>query len=704
MVSLSASLYVLAAMVSVAEAAPWQHYHRVDLAVSGCQTLIQSQNAGWKAKNFCQTKNQPALGSMAWCLENTPNDGAKQRFLELCESKNNVTLTMSQLDDAYTNASSYLVTNPVKLVEGYNLSIPAPFPIKFTEAQYTGAYTAAVERYINYNYAVWFGIGMLLYWFGIMFIAGLYRLTKFVVPRLFQKLNNPVINKYRKYVTLPALFATQHVNPEIRGRWFCWLVPTRWEALMVAGYLVLVITFNAWGYKYSPDNIYFKTAGKLRAKETANRTGITALWLIPQLVLFAGRNNFMQWVTGWLYSRFVYIHKWIARCAVVLVLVHGVAYTISAGGVSSDKYQSWMAEPYVRWGIVSLVCGGLLVFHSLFFFRYLNYEIFLGSHILFAVFFIIGGWRHADNRGYGQYMYAAVAVWGFDRAVRLGRLCAFGIHRAQVQLVGGDTLRVTTPRPKWWLPQPGCHAFIHFVRPTMFWQSHPFTVVDHATDADGEGTMTLYLKVKGGVTHGLYKYLQKCPGQKAEIPVTVEGPYGTRIPLDRYDNAVFVTGGHGIPGLYYQARDIVSKQGKTRVKFYWTIRHYLAIEWFYHELQQLNNDRVDTVIYVTQPLDLLTPIGTNTSELQMLDEKKSDADPLVDYVALLKLRLDFVEFREGRPSADELVATECREAQGLIAFTTCGSGTLVDATRKAIADNFELAKGRVDYYEQAQIW
>ncbi|CAN3486551.1 ferric/cupric reductase transmembrane component 2 [Diutina catenulata] len=703
MVSLSTLLLVSCA--GLVEAMSWsvQHY---DIATCWACTGLIGMETRWEkghhdSSDFCSVKNQPALGSIAVCLDHMPNpEHTKQRYVESCMEDYEIELTLDELVQAGENATQYLVFNPSKTIEGWNKSMPAFVPIGFSQDDYDMAYKSSLGRWINMDWSMWYGIALFGYWFVIMFVAGLYNALFFVAPGFVKRLQNPAINWWRKHVTLPALFSEQHVNPTLRWKFFAWVVPTRWEAVMVGIYLGLVIVFNAEGYHAYDKNIYWHNRSQMMGKLMAQRSGIASMFMIPQLILFAGRNNFMQWVTRWSYSRFVYIHKWIARVCVILVGVHAIGYTCRTGSFNSKAYKEWMTEGWFIWGIVSTVVGFVMLVQALYFIRHLNYEFFLLCHIIFAVFFIVGGWIHCAYQGYELWFYAAIAVWCFDRAVRLARLALFGVRKANVQLVG-DTLRVTVERPSYWKPFPGCHAFIHFIRPSIFWQSHPFTIVEDAAEADGSGTITLYLKVKGGVTHGLYKYLSQCPGNAAKIPVSIEGPYGNRKPLDRYDTAVFVAGGHGIPGLYAQARDIISKASKTKVKFYWVIRNYQAIEWFYPELQKFNNDKLDTVVFVSQPVELVTPIASETSST---DEKKSDEEKTVDYLEALKQKFTHIDFREGRPSCDALVASEIAESEGTIAFTTCGAGTLVDSTRRAVAQHFDSSKHRVDYFEQAQIW
>lgn len=237
-------------------------------------------------------------------------------------------------------------------------------------------------------------------------------------------------------------------------------------------------------------------------------------------------------------------------------------------------------------------------------------------------------------------MIATVSVWVFDHVVRLARLASFGLRTAQVQLIANETVKVTVSRPAWWIPFPGCHAFIHFMRPTCFWQSHPFTIVDSVVETR---TITFYLKVKGGMTHGLYQYLAKQPSQTASIKVSVEGPYGNPVAINRFESSVFIAGGNGIPGLYYEATSIAKRFGEARsIKFYWVIRHYRTLEWFYQELQKLKDlPSITPIVYVTQPhIGLTEPISATLTddelEQEEEQEKKSDSYEKEDYIVKLR--------------------------------------------------------------------
>lgn len=696
--------------VVLASAQGFKIYHKDDLAVETCETLLTKSAKLFPSKDkkkYCNVDNQPALGSMAHCVSEIPYKHSVEAFIKSCSKFG---LTRDQFGQAYDNATKYII-NPKK-EPGFNKTKLSYKPVMVPQKKLLGGWHSAIGRYMNFNRSHWYGIVLLSYWFVVLFVAGICNYAYFLFPGVVKSTKGKFVNNFRKYITLPATFKKMHAEHVTFLRIFQWLVPTRLETILLVAWFAMALGFNVSNYAHDKPNLYWPdmTAAEMGMK-IADRTGIIVLYIIPQLILFAGRNNFMLWFSGWHYSRFVEIHKWLARASFLLVVVHAVGMTYN-GKAKPGKYERRNTEEYVRWGYVSLVAASIMVFHSLLVLRKTRYELFVLTHIILACLFIIGGWRHCEERLFAQYFIAAVAVWVFDRVLRLGRLFAFGVRKAEVELKANETVKVTVTRPKYWKPFPGCYAFIHFVRPTCFWQSHPFTIVE---DAVNDNTITFYLKVKGGVTHGLYQYLSKQPGHRATIKVLVEGPYGQRTAIDKFDNAVFFAGGNGVPGLYYEAKSLCQRAvDKQRVKFYWVIRHYKSLEWFYEELLKFKDTRAEVVIYVTQAqAGLVYPIGEDASSeteeksaSEDAEEKKNEvADgPMEDYSESLKKQLSFIEFREGRPSAEELVRTELAEAHGSIGFATCAHGSMVDDTRRAIAKHINTTNHRVDLFEQMQIW
>lgn len=689
-------------------------YHKADLSVTACKTLFKKvlYFEETDAKAFCNVDNQPALGSMAHCLKLSPHPKAIETFLKDCSSFG---LTEKDFNQAYDNATDYLVSN-FTADPDFNATQIYTKPIGLKKAKVDAGYRSAVDRFYNYNWSTWFGTALIGYWFFIVLVAGFCNLLYFIAPAFVKSLNYGFINFFRKYISLPATGRSKHLEHKSFLRIFQWIAPTRLETILICGWLIMALVFQIVHINFIQPDLFWIDRGTGVGRKLADRTGVISLFLMPELILFAGRNNFLQWISGWSYSRFSLLHRWISRACTILVIIHAVGMTYNGKGLG--KYETRNAKPYVQWGFVATICACIMCFQSLLVFRKKNYELFLLIHIIMAIFFVVGVWHHAGSadQGYIQWSYASVAIWAFDRFVRILRLISFGVKKANVTLIADETLKVIVPKPSHWKSFPGCHAFIHFLKPTCFWQSHPFTIVNSHLE---DNTIIFYLKVKGGMTHGLYQYLSNQPDNKAMINVMIEGPYGNRLPTRKFDTNILLAGGNGIPGLYSEISDLSKTNSHT--KLYWIIRHYKSIEWFYDELKALENLNVETIIYVTQPhvgLDgpiggfATGPIGGGEVDADDIDEvknEKSDAsaseddDLSNDHILQLKQNLNHIEFREGRPLVDDLVKSEISQANSSIAFVTCAHANLVDSTRKSIANNLSTEK-RVELFESNQAW
>lgn len=358
----------------------------------------------------------------------------------------------------------------------------------------------------------------------------------------------------------------------------------------------------------------------------------------------------------------------------MLVVIHAACFT--AIFIATNRVKKEYLETYMIWGAAATYAGLVIWVQSILYFRRNWYEVFLIIHIVMAALFIGGAWIHVDRFGYVWFLYATVAIWCFDRAVRVARLIHFGFPKATVSLLANDTLKVVVRRPHFWPAIPGGHAFIHFLRPSCFWQSHQFTFT---VSPDSDDNVVIFCKVKGGVTHGLYQYLHSHPGKTTQIRVTLEGPYGEPTHAKVYDSAVFVAGGSGIPGIYSEALDLALSrsfhESNKLIKLYWVVRDYDSLFWFYDEISALRNTNIQCTICVTRPTlytdyDVQDEVLENTLAEQSSAEESLHQDKKLGSVDLIgverlnsgiinkiKNGLDHVTFLEGRPSVENLVRT-----------------------------------------------
>lgn len=149
-----------------------------------------------------------------------------------------------------------------------------------------------------------------------------------MTPGFVDRRTGPVSNLWRKHVSLPAAFRHSR-NEEANGMWmFDFLVPSQLGLLVILGFFILTAIVCSVGIHYHLNDPVFATRLQGILRYVGDHSVTLALVFMPLVILFARRNNFLQWITGWSYSRFNIFHKLIARIAFLLGFSHAVAYTV----------------------------------------------------------------------------------------------------------------------------------------------------------------------------------------------------------------------------------------------------------------------------------------------------------------------------------------------------------------------------------------
>lgn len=691
--------------------------HQVQVPHYVCRVMLSSTVLfttpnSEKLQNYCNPDNLLTLGSISHCLIDNfdHNLDSINDFLSFCN--NNISL--KQFYDGYNQSKSIItappsgsdfLANSTSLPPGvYSSPKPYNLPIKFKQKDVLQQFKANWNGFNQTNYSIWFGLSLILYWVLIILIATVNNWSYWIIPNLIKKCHNYYLNLFRSNFILAPLFSNNHARSRTNGNWIHYFVPLRFEALVLLGWLLLCIFFLIFqNHPRSSGTVAF-TVGL--------RIGVLVIFSIPVLILFPGRNNFLQWLTGWPYYRFLLFHRWIGRIVFTMLIVHAICLTIATKRL--DLYDFWFETTWLRLGAVAITSISLVIITSFQYFRKCNYEGFVISHIILVVIFIIGCWLHVKPRGHKFLypFYSIIAIWSFDRLIRILRLICFGIQKADIKLINDDTLKIVSNRPHWWVPHPGSHGFVYIVNQHFFWQSHPFTIVDSVTQPN---TISFYIKVKNGMTHKLKSELRTKPECQGVYRIIVEGPYSQQLPLRKFENVVFLAGGNGVPGLYFEALKLIrnnqTKVSTKRVRFYWIIHNFESINWFYPELLLLKNTFIEPIIYITQPEMSVEEFNTSFKQEpnSYLRFKNFDTvtSSLSSKVSLsdIKQNLNFIKFCQGRPNIQHIVNEEVEIAQGAIAFAVCSCEIMVDDTRLAVRNALskETSK-RIDYFEELQGW
>jgi hypothetical protein len=126
------------------------------------------------------------------------------------------------------------------------------------------------------------------------------------------------------------------------------------------------------------------------------RTGMLAFALLPILLLFAGRNNVLLWLTDWSHATYLLLHRWVARVFALQVVLHSlmalVLYKDTGAYPEEEKLEYWI------WGAVGTVAVCVMLVGSALYVRRWSYEVFLVMHVVLAVFVVVGCWYHVELR------------------------------------------------------------------------------------------------------------------------------------------------------------------------------------------------------------------------------------------------------------------------------------------------------------------
>ncbi|KAL9045864.1 MAG: hypothetical protein Q9214_001168 [Letrouitia sp. 1 TL-2023] len=418
--------------------------------------------------------------------------------------------------------------------------------------------------------------------------------TGFTVPIILTWLDylpymTGILERIKPYLGYPATVGTYHVRPlpYLLGN-----APTVGQSLYVALMAILTVILTTANYQTTPLSAWYANQHQEILAFVTYRTGTLAFALAPLVLLFSSRNNVLLWLSDWSHSTYLLLHRWIARIFGIQVLLH--SFFALALYIDRGAYPAEEKMPYWIWGAVATVAVSIMLVASGLYMRRWSYEVFLITHVVLAVLVIVGSWYHVDIRferqwGYEMWLYAACAVWFFDRLARVLRILKTGMRHAKVTDIGDGFVRVDVEGIRW-AATPGKHVYAFFptLNPLRPWENHPFSLLPTAlvhspnqsisakssdlesrmTDQPGgekhNGTTARTKTVHEDVTTaGLTLFIRKSTGMtnvlKAHesLLTFLDGPYQNNSTkhILQCDRLLLIGGGIGITGLLPWVRE-----------------------------------------------------------------------------------------------------------------------------------------------------
>ena len=482
------------------------------------------------------------------------------------------------------------------------------------------------------------------------------------------------------YLVYPSTVGNYHVRPL---PWLLGNAPTFGQGLYIALFILLNIVLTCVGYEHAQPHPWgYDRRGEILAY-AGYRTGSIAFALLPLLLLFSGRNNILLWLTNWSHSTFLLLHRWVARVFAVQTILHSLFLLVAYK--RSGIYHANFHETYWAWGIVGTVFVCAMPIFSILWIRRKTYELFLISHIIMAIFVIVGSWYHLYYRfglsgSYEYWLYAACAVWFTDRLMRVLRIAKNGMRRATVTEVDENHVRVDIPGLRW-VARPGEHAYVYFptVSPMKPWENHPFSV----------NSTQLFR----GSNYGVARVSSSAHRSSQEGDNDVEKAAGTATTVTAQGNSVFRdTGAVGV--------SFVIRKGTGLTRLLQSHDSLLTlVDGPYPNNQITEVLKCDRVLLIGGGIGitgLLAWIAAHPN-VKLAWSVKQGTRNVVEH---LKPALEGVEkeiFIGERLDITKLLEQEARSGWSRIGVVVCGPGTMCDAARENLCRIGKRESGKVSF-------
>ncbi|UJO24165.1 Ferric/cupric reductase transmembrane component B [Fulvia fulva] len=561
------------------------HSHMRRMAGMGAEKVPPSPS--------CYAVNDPYLQSLAYCIsqhcEDIPIYTIEQWWNRRVTGR---VPGQPKPKETYQQSLAKIVVNPPTNVTESEEMLMEPSLVEDETwlANFHG--DSVFEK--NERMHVTLGLILLLTGAGIPIATSLLRFVPF--PRTF-------VTRFNAIFIDPPAWGIKHRVPVANTL----LVPTRGQALFIAYIWIINILACSLGYEVKTPDAWWATVPIEVATLVSYRTGVLSFVNLALLILYAGRNNILLYVTNWSHSTYLLLHRWIAVIATLQACLHSAI--LLKLYLDTHEHATESKLPYWIWGIVATLGLVVMLPLSALKIRQKAYEFFLVWHQVLAFFVLIGGLYHVVLRfnfqwGYETWLYIAFGFWGSDRLMRFLRIARNGVRYGRVTIIDEDYVRLDIPGVS-----TSGQAYLYF--PTLtwrVWENHPFSIAGgleaHQTSqpprsalvsdekmpaheikaiesdsASGSPARSRSLSTqnqqscKGGLTF----FIRTHPGltsklrDRKTLSLLVESSYGQSLvgahDLSSYPNLICIAGGVGITAVL----PFLSSQ-VGRNKLFWGVR------------------------------------------------------------------------------------------------------------------------------------
>ncbi|GAA5888537.1 hypothetical protein JCM5296_001063 [Sporobolomyces johnsonii] len=408
------------------------------------------------------------------------------------------------------------------------------------------------------------------------------------------------------------------------------------------------------------------------------RTGVISVAQLPALFLFATKNSLLTCL-GKGYEKLNFLHRVAGRLCILCALLHTLFFFLNYPFDPSSTAQVT--------GMISIVVLCVMLVTSVSYFRKAFYQVFLVSHIVGWLIFLVALDYHVSPVS-RPYTFLAIAIYCLDFFTRVCKT-RFGLASI-VALPGGTTMVQSHKIERGW--RAGQHVWLRVWKGWRGWETHPFTVANapqEASPLNGSHKLTLLVKAAGDYTRGLNDHAKSNGGfsNGAVVKCALEGPYGGPMYTDFADvqAAVLFAGGSGITFAASVLEELVGLAVKGRLRtrtvtVVWSFRDIECLQWY-----QSMFDALLTIAREQTCLDVRLFLHVTHPPTELSNAPSPLASPI-----------PFSSLCLGRPDPSTLLNTvvddvletvrqKALPSGGGVAVGTCGPKPLVTQVRKAVA-------------------
>lgn len=351
-----------------------------------------------------------------------------------------------------------------------------------------------------------------------------------------------------------------------------------------------------------------------------------------------------------------------------------------------------------------------------------------------------------------MFIWPCVAVWSFDRLVRLGRIVSLNLPELMATATyspEANIVRVSLPTRRLLRPRPGMYYYVYLLRGFKLWESHPFTLKswDDIPSNDGlkqRRELSFIFRPQTGFTARFRDYLQHRTEQgssrsELSVRIAVEGPYGTPYDVSRCSSILFIIGGSGITvalshlqflsELFRQAKKTHNTTTPLSIRLVWSVRSRALFE----DVNKQDLSKYFTTSSCSEQCQLrmdvhITRESTTIAQRQVSSDSKevslknlspcnpkdiilqaSDICGLGKSAAVARMvdATGDVHIHSHRPAVHDLIfecAEEWQARQARMAVICCGPGGMVDDARAAIVAAVSRGYNEIEFRPEMFNW